>query len=333
MNLAYRGHPGSSLRALNIHPTRECKVEIRHSEILNPLNPESPAIMQFACFYAPDGKCVGTRTVERLVTLRQLHDQHTNTQNTNNNSPSFAADAIDLIRRHRPRKDDHLALRHWRVPTNVRQVISRHFHTTTERFTTPLLVTPGTSRYWSEMREDEAFSAHYDPYSVQWTGHSQAYLPTDAPSQYKAMHWAIWSATSTDIPTATILYLPRGAKSKGSPLHTSWARDQLQLVQHLGVTTQCPPLECEYQWTQNSTDLGDPPKIHMDIVVVWNEQARTAIGPSLSGLGQDLRFAFDCNRMTCHTPHLTSNWWMASAASDSAPYPPPSHKFCMSALR
>ena len=120
---------------LDIHPTRECKVEIRHSEVLNPLKPESPTTMQLACFYAPDGKCVGTRTVERLVTLRQLHDQHTNTQHANNNCISFAADAIDLIRRHRPRKDDPLALRHWRVPSNVRHVITRHFHTTTERFT------------------------------------------------------------------------------------------------------------------------------------------------------------------------------------------------------
>lgn len=93
--------------------------------------------MQMACFYAQDGRCIGTHTIVRLITLRQLHDN----DNTNNQSTTYtssAAEAADLIRWHRPRKDDPCR---WRVPKNVRHVIARHFKITSERFTPPLTVT------------------------------------------------------------------------------------------------------------------------------------------------------------------------------------------------
>ena len=302
---------------LDIFPTGECKIEIRHTDIHNPINMGSPTSAEVSCFYARDGRCMGTRTVDRLVTLRQLHDTH-NTRPTS--GTSFPADAIDLINRYRPRGDDIRTTQHWRLPPNITKVLMTTFRITTERLSNPLMVNASTLRYWSECKHDQAFGAHIGSYTVQWQGSSQAFLPTDAPSQEKAIRWAIWSAKASRTPTSTVLYLPRGPRSRGSPVHTTWTRDHPQWVQHLGRTTGNCPLYREYQWAQDSTDLRTPPNVQLDIIVVWNAAAREALSPSLASLGPDLQQAFALHRPHSYTATKLHLDWGNLIHTDTVPH-------------
>ena len=129
---------------------------------------------------------------------------------------------VDLITRYKPRNKSHCE---WRLPPPTRDCLNKHFISHTERFANPLTAPDACTPYWSDHERDRVFGAHTGRYKYQWTGFSHALLPADAPATDKAIHWALWSATHTSKPTATILSIPKGLKTPGTPAFKRWTKD------------------------------------------------------------------------------------------------------------
>jgi hypothetical protein len=175
---------------LDIHPTNECKIEVREIDIWDG-KAKQPAKSKMACVYRGDG-CVGTITEDRLITLRQLYDVASQAGYHAMMIPpprSFEAEMVDLIARYRPKNKSQTE---WRLSPHTCDALKTHFSTTTERFATPLTVTNASTHYWSDQERDQIFGARTKRYNHQWTGFSQALLPSDSPSIDKAIHWALW---------------------------------------------------------------------------------------------------------------------------------------------
>jgi len=70
-----------------------------------------------------------------------------------------------------------------------------------ERFASPLNVNRRTTEYWAAFRRDRFFGAHYDAYSVQPTGPSEANPEYETNKLYITIKWAI-RGTYNDTPHA-----------------------------------------------------------------------------------------------------------------------------------
>ena len=209
---------------MDINPTGECKVEIRDIETWDESGDTHIKVKEMACIYKGKGRCVGTITPERLTILRKLYDGAVH--NHENMSPpprSFEEEIVDLIIRYKQRKVDMKSHQNdWSIPPNIRAVLTKHFGTNKERFASPLNVLDNTNVYWSTHLRDQVFGARTDAtFQQRWSGSSHAF-PNKDPALYKAMRWALWSASTTNTPTATVLFLPRGMRTMGKLAYQKW---------------------------------------------------------------------------------------------------------------
>jgi hypothetical protein len=94
---------------LDVHPstTGECKIEIRTIEMWDKGNPDQPKMRRMACIHKPNGKCVGTVSPYRLLTLRKLFDAALSSGQHSKMTPkpaSFEKEMVDMILRHKLKK-------------------------------------------------------------------------------------------------------------------------------------------------------------------------------------------------------------------------------------
>ena len=113
---------------LDIHPstTGECKVEIRMVDIWDKDSPTHAKPTEMACIYRPNGRCVGTITPSRLVTLRQLYEQAASTGVHAQMIPvpsSFEEEMVDLIIRHKTTEHSKNQLSPWGVAQSIKDVM------------------------------------------------------------------------------------------------------------------------------------------------------------------------------------------------------------------
>ena len=80
---------------------------------------------------------------------------------------------------------------HWTLPEEYMEAIHETMGSVRERFASPLNVSWRTVEYWAAFRRDRFFGAHYDAYSVQPTGPSEANPEYETGELYKTMKWAI----------------------------------------------------------------------------------------------------------------------------------------------
>jgi ribonuclease HI len=96
---------------------------------------------------------------------------------------------------------------HWTLPDEYMEAVQRTMGSVRERFASPLNVSWRTVEYWAAFRQDRFFGAHYDAYSVQPTGLSEANPEYETEELYKTMKWAI-RGTYSETPTCTMLVYP-----------------------------------------------------------------------------------------------------------------------------
>jgi len=118
------------------------------------------------------------------------------------------------------------------------------FKCTKQRFASPLDSYPDIQQYWSIHKEDQAFGASHDAYSVRWTGSSVAVPNIDPYAAEKALEWAIKSAATTTRPTLTVQFVPKYGSSSSPAAFTNTAAQHAHLCKHL-VTIPASRLELE----------------------------------------------------------------------------------------
>jgi hypothetical protein len=136
-----------------------------------------------ACCIGADGRCIGTVDPARL---QLLHDRYQWTMENNHaavahlNPAGFQEEVYKLLLRYRDgtgREDSSRSVNmrnHWTTPPEVMRVLQTHLGITQERFASPLNFCDNIPQYWSCHERDQVFAAHWDSYSCQWRGTSQA---------------------------------------------------------------------------------------------------------------------------------------------------------------
>ena len=171
--------------------------------------------------YNSRGKCVGTMTPRRLHHLQAVYNRHTEATRGGGGqhkpSPPFPEAVVDLLERHKPllRKcGDTKTVANNRRATHpaVMEVLHTKVGVTTERYATPLTVTPGTPNCWGGDITDDIFGCHGGPRAARWTGTSMARPGPDPCEQLRAAKWAIMSASAIE-PSLTVLLLDTAPKS------------------------------------------------------------------------------------------------------------------------
>ena len=288
------------------HPTGKHRIEIRTVDMWDPSALDQPenilpsAPMERACIYLPDGRCIASCTVERLACLYQLFRQALADGAHEDITPavkSFETEIADLFTRNTPDyKIDGTTSRvdpknNWSICPHILTAALKHFPSTKERFASPLNVGASTSEYWSLHARDQVFGARKDAYDTQWTGYSHAFPDYSSDTLEKATKWAIWSAIHASTPTATLLFLPKKSRSPSNPPHHKWIRQYPTLCKHLTtISHKAKPVWDHKHWmhggVNSSTPLWD-----IEIVVVWNETAKTELRSMRSKLSREIHVA------------------------------------------
>ena len=283
---------------LDIQPTGECKIEIRQIErwappsmesicqkrqtrsSLDDTRPPHPHIthntITQACFYRADGRCMGTRTPERLTILRQLYDRAAASGMHSQISPpirSFEEEAVDCILRHTKQKKDQTPAEEWHIPPPLYSLIHDTLHTTKLRSANPWTVPDSTTPYWSSHPRDRVFGAEGNPYDTRWTGYSQV-LATSPDEGDSHTRWAVYSAQTAqpDVAVATAIYIPRALRAPRQQAYHRWINSHPDYIMHIGSTTGSAfPFQLEDGWNRNTGQLNAPRHKAIDIILVCNK--------------------------------------------------------------
>ena len=228
-NLERQGYwPDLSQRRINpVHTNPELK-DFISIEPYNSINPDKDihAAGQFcvhasasnSCMaevFAPNGKLVGSVTIDRLKILHQAFMKAAGSnpgQAPNPSEESFAEAIAQLVTRY---KDGHSMgacntrlKNHWATPDGYMKALIDGLSLDTERFASPLNFTPAMKQYFSLYPQDQVFGANTNAFCCAWNGASQANPEYEHNDMDKAVRWAIASAQKSDEATLTAFVLP-----------------------------------------------------------------------------------------------------------------------------
>ena len=170
-----------------------------------------PRPIQLLVVYGPDGKAIGTITMDRLLTLYKSYEQTSaNRHDTSHDAfPHAVASLIQRYREGRQTEGYRIQMKnYWTIPESLMSAIRRGFHVATERFACPLNFNAAMTNYFSPFPEDRAFGATHDAYSCKWLGPSHAHPEHTSEDMQKAVRWALASAEQRDLPSLTVFTLP-----------------------------------------------------------------------------------------------------------------------------
>jgi hypothetical protein len=173
--------------------------------------------------YRPDGTCLGYLSTARML---WLHAQYCSFRSLHPSlyapltSGSFARDLADLLLRYPVRRSAPAPPpnRSWLLPAPLLRAASFHFGPLTHLFATPLTAPLTTTAYHSASAYDALFGASPNAYSTAWVGTSFAFPPYTVPGIIRAVRWAQSSASSTTLPSCTLMLLPHWPASAFSPM-------------------------------------------------------------------------------------------------------------------
>ena len=177
-----------------------------------------------AYIYNPQGRCIGSLSVDRLQILHARYKQLALTGSAPLQAlraATFEEDLAKLLMRYRqstapPTRGTVQDKDQLTTPSDTMHALAT-LGITAERFASPLNFHPAFPTFYSVFPEDQLFGAELDAYSRVWTGASHAHPAHNHPDMHKAVRWAIASAEACDIhniPSCTIFTLPQVA---GSP--------------------------------------------------------------------------------------------------------------------
>jgi ribonuclease HI len=210
-----------SHRATNPHtdiaPTHRFVVEVREEQARHQAGKGKSARAVdvrylAACVYGLDGRCVGQMEPARLYHL------HACFQTVRRERPelcdelksgSFEEEVYKLLIRYKRSGQAHQQrYRNWAVPSDVIGVLHTHLGLDTARMSSPLTYDMRMAHYWTAHERDQLFGAGWDAHNSKWTGYSECSPDLAHRDMEKAVRWAVHSAASTDVPTATVMILP-----------------------------------------------------------------------------------------------------------------------------
>ena len=168
-------------------------------------HPEQPALVTI---HSPTGAFLGEMMADRLAVLHTAH-----MQDDREPQQDFATAIAALLSRYKDSSPSSDAKRvkmrnHWATPPLLMAALIQALELTTECFASPLNFDPAMRHYFAAHKDDEAFGAHFDAYSMPWLGPSQANPEYESSAMEKAVRWAIMSAASTEEASLTAFILP-----------------------------------------------------------------------------------------------------------------------------
>ena len=163
---------------------------------------------------------------------------------------------------------------HWATPPPLVEAIATATRADTERFCSPLNAHRTFRRRYTYRRDDVAFGAEYDAYSVKFSGSWYMNPEYDAEELTRSLRWAQASAATDPEPNFGVAVLPRYAKAG----HTG-------LLSRPGTHVLCT-LPKKFRFAPQDAWAGGPDgstgtKFEVDLVAVYNEAGRTEFGRDL----------------------------------------------------
>ena len=182
-------------------------------------------------FYPPSGNLAGSRDIHSVKHLWELFSVNSQRPDLQYLGPkSFAQEMCYLFSRYecseRTEKGNSSTTQSQAsLPFMIQAALYKAFDIETERFASPLNITPGlTKRYFSRYARDALFGAERDAFSRRWTGSSLANPEFDREQLDAALSWAVKSAVTTDVPVLTIMLTPIMTDSSK---HMRWTQHPL----------------------------------------------------------------------------------------------------------
>ena len=163
---------------------------------------------------------------------------------------------------------------HWATPQPMVEAIAAATMADTERFCSPMNAHPLFRRRYTYRRDDAAFGAEYDAYSVRFSGSWYMNPEYDAEELTRALRWAQASAATDPCPNFGIAVLPRYAKAGHTGL---LSRPGTHVLCTLPEGFRFAPQDA---WA-GDTDHSTGARFAVDLVAVYNEGGRTKFGGGL----------------------------------------------------
>ena len=241
--------------------------------------------------YRPDGRCVGTLSVDRLSDLQRQYTatgEHDPDMHRSLGATTFPQDLAQLLLRYKMGQRRKDASQHpsndprnrWACPERLMQALAQGLQAKGERFASPLDRNLHMAQLWSRHPEDQLFGANHDAYSTIWTGCSQAHPGMDPGEVEKSVRWAIHSALACpDTPTCTILVIPYRPNLPHAKYMAHPSIKLLSVIEEKGESEHCK-LQHPDSWRGRPSDqqagesTPDWPKTDMLIAAVSNEIGR-----------------------------------------------------------
>jgi hypothetical protein len=132
---------------------------------------------------------------------------------------------------------------------------------------------PGKSSYWSKRHRDIVFGANYNAFATKFTGVSICHPVYDDTKMLKCVQHSQRSATCSELPTATFLFLLNW-ENKSINAYRALVQDNPKYCTTLGFI---PKTQLTYAMTTSWKDLQRNFSNHtwsMDIIAVWNKEAQ-----------------------------------------------------------
>jgi len=142
-----------------------------------------------------------------------------------------------------------------------------------EKMASALDFDPLNSSYWSKNRHDIVFGANYNAFAIKFTGFSICHPVFDDTNVLKYVQHSLRSAMSSELPTATFLFLSNG-ENKSINAYRAFVRNNPNYCTTLGFI---PKTKLTYavptSWKGVQLNISSH-TWSMDIIAVWNNEAK-----------------------------------------------------------
>eukprot|EP00983_Pelagomonas_calceolata_P050191 1141846-Pelagomonas_calceolata.AAC.1 len=152
----------------------------------------------------------------------------------------------------------------------------------TDSYSNPLDFDPSYKNYFSANNHDQVFGACTDALSVRFSGYSFFHPPHDDEIILQLLRHALHSSIQNNSPVATSILLPHWRGSSGNacmnwPVQFPWINNCIGYIKVLAkFPARYMKLELPKYWF-NAIPIPTHPTYPIQLIVVWNQQAREAL--------------------------------------------------------
>ena len=164
-------------------------------------------------------------------------------------------------------------------------------HGLKEKLASALDFDPENSSYWSERHRDIVFGANYNAFATKFTGFSICHPVYDDTKMLKCVQHSLQSAMCNEVPTATFLILPNW-ENKSINAYRALVRYNPKYCTTLDFI---PKTKLTYAMPTSWKGIQRNSSNHtwsMDIIAVWNKEAKQRLTDSSQNWLQKLQWGF-----------------------------------------